>query len=80
MSLVALSVVILHMVRYGIAPEQDEGTSAHLWQLLMALQIPIIAVFAVRWIPRAPGSALGVLGLQFLAGVVAAAPVYLLHW
>ncbi len=79
MSLVALSLVILHIALYGSAREADEGTVAHLWQLLMGLQIPIIAFFAIRWLPVAPRPAMPVLALQFVAGVAAAAPVCYFH-
>ena len=79
MSFVALSLVVGHMVFFGTAREADEGTAAHLWQLLMAGQIPVIAFFAIRWLPRTPRQALFVLTLQVLAGLAAAAPVFLLN-
>jgi hypothetical protein len=79
MSLVALSIVLAQIVIFGIAREADEGTAAHLWQLLMAGQLPVIAFFAVRWLPRTPGQALLVLVLQAVAGLAAAAPVFLLN-
>jgi hypothetical protein len=80
MSILALAIVIFHIAMYGTAREPDEGTSAHLWQLLTAGQIPIIAYFAIRWLAQAPRSALPVLALQAAAGLAAMAPVYLLHW
>lgn len=80
MSLTALTITGVVLMRHGAAPQTDEGTAAHLWQLLMAGQMPIIAFFAIRWLPQAPRSAAPILGLQFLAGVAAAAPVFLLHW
>jgi hypothetical protein len=46
----------------------------------MAAQIPIIAFFAVRWLPQSPPSALPVLALQAFAALAALAPVYLLNW
>ncbi len=79
MSGAALGVVLGHIAIFGVAREADEGTAAHLWQLLMAGQIPIIAFFAVRWLPQTPGPALAVLGLQAVAGLAAAAPVFLLN-
>jgi hypothetical protein len=45
----------------------------------MAGQIPIITLFAITWLPRAPRQALLVLGLQTTAGLAAAAPVFLLR-
>jgi hypothetical protein len=79
MSLAALAVVFGHVALYGGAREADEGTAAHLWQLLMAGQIPVIAFFAIRWLPRNAMAACAVLGLQLAAGLAAAAPVFLLQ-
>ena len=61
MSIAALALVLGHIAIFGTARQADEGTAAHLWQLLMAGQIPIIAFFAIKWLPRTPGSALLVL-------------------
>lgn len=80
MSLAALAVVLVHIVISGTARQADEGTAAHLWQLLMAAQIPIVAFFAIRWLPQSPPSALPVLALQVVAALAAVAPVYLLNW
>jgi hypothetical protein len=80
MSGAALSVVFGYIATFGVARQTDEGLAAHLWQLLMAGQIPVIAFFALRWLPRSPRNALLVLALQFIAGVAAAAPVYLLKF
>ena len=76
MSVAALGVVLGHVAIFGVAREADEGTAAHLWQLLMAGQIPFIAFFAIRWLPRAPRQALLVLVFQAVAGLLAAAPVF----
>jgi len=78
MSFAALSLVLGHVAIFGVTHEADEGTAAHLWQLLMALQIPVIAFFAITWLPRSPRQALVVLVLQIVAGLAAAAPVFLL--
>ena len=80
MSLAALAVIFGHIAISGVARQADEGAAAHLWQLLMAGQVPVIGLFAVMWLPRAPRSALFVLGLQALALIAAAAPVFLLNW
>ena len=80
MSLLAVGVAVTHIALFGTARQPDEGTAAHLWQLLMAGQMPIILFFAIRWLPRAPRYALPVLALQAAAAVAALAPVYLLHW
>ncbi len=43
MSLGALLTVLAFLSIYGVIHEIDEGTAAHIWQLLMAAQLPIIA-------------------------------------
>ena len=79
MSLTALGVIGVAAISGHLVPQPDEGTEAHIWQLLMAGQLPVLGFFAVKWLPRAPKQALCVLALQ-VAGVLAAmAPVYLLH-
>ena len=76
MSVAALTLVIAHVSIYGAAREADEGAAAHLWQLLMAGQVPVIAYFALRWLPQAPRRALPVIALQIVAALAACAPVY----
>ena len=76
MSAAALALVLGHIAIFGIVHEADEGTPAHVWQLLMAGQLPMVAYFALRWLPRVPGQALRVLGLQVVAAMAACAPVY----
>jgi hypothetical protein len=76
MSLAALGLVVGHAAVYGVVHEVDEGTPAHLFQLLMAGQLPIVAFFALKWLPRAPGQAFRVLLLQAGAGIAALASVY----
>jgi hypothetical protein len=79
LSLVALSVVLGHIAMFGTARQADEGAAAHLWQVLMAGQVPIVAFFVIKWLPRTPNQALMILGLQILAGLAAAAPVFILN-
>jgi len=78
MSLAALTLVLGHVAMFGPAPEADEGTAAHLFQLLMVAQLPIIAFFAIKWLPQNPRLALGILALQAAAAIAAFAPVFLL--
>lgn len=80
MSLGALGAIGAHLILHGAAPQSDEGAAAHIWQLLMALQVPVVLYFAIKWLPRSPREALTVLALQAAAGLAAAAPVLLLHW
>lgn len=76
MSMAALATVLYHVAMFGMAREADEGTAAHIWQLLMAGQVPIVAFYAIKWLPRAPRTALQVLALQIGAALAALAPVY----
>ncbi len=75
MSLVALALVLGHIAIYGALREADEGAVAHLWQILMAGQLPVLAFFAIKWMPRAPKPTLEVLALQAGAVLAAMAPV-----
>lgn len=78
MSVAALALVLVHAARFGIVHEADEGTSAHLFQILMAAQVPIVAFFALTWLPRTPRQALVVLALQAGAALAAFAGVFFL--
>ena|SRR5438034_264289 len=80
MSIAALVTVLYHVAMFGIARQTDEGAAAHIWQLLMAGQVPIVAFYAVKWLPRAPRTALQVLAVQIGAALAALAPVYWLGW
>jgi len=76
MSVAALIMVLGFLARYGAVHEADEGAAAHTFQLLLVMQLPIVAFFAVKWLPRAPKAALRILALQAAAGLAALAPVY----
>ena len=78
MSFAALALVLGHFALFGIVHEADEGTAAHIFQLLMVGQVPIVAFFAVKWLPRAPRQTLQVLALQVGAGLAAIVSVVLL--
>ena len=80
MSLGAITTVLVYVAMFGPARQADEGTAAHIWQILMAGQIPIILFFAIKWLPRTPKEALLVLVLQGSAALMALAPVYLLRF
>jgi hypothetical protein len=63
----------------ALVRQPDEGAIAHLWQLLMAGQMPALAFFLIKWLPRAPKQTLYVLMLQATAVLAAMAPVYFLN-
>ncbi len=64
---------------WGKGPPGDEGAAAHLWQILVGLQVPLIVIFAgtAEW--RRPLGPLAFLGLQVLALMLAMAPVAILR-
>ena len=79
MSLAAIATVLIHIGIYGVAREADEGAAVHIFQLLMVVQVPVVAFFAIKWMPRFPRQALLVLALQAVAGLAALAPVFFLN-
>lgn len=79
LSLAALATLVIHIALFGIAREADEGTAAHIFQLLIVSEVPIVAFFAIKWLPREPGRTLGVLALQLGAALAALAPVFFLN-
>ncbi len=76
MSLAALALVLSNIAMFGVVREVDEGTAAHIWQILMTGQLPIIAFFAIRWLPERPKQGLVILILQIIAVLAACAPVF----
>jgi hypothetical protein len=76
MSLTALTLVLVCLATFGIIHETDEGIAAHIWQLLMGAQAPIVVFFAIRWLPQAPRQVLCILALQAGAAFVSFAPVF----
>jgi hypothetical protein len=84
MSLSALTMVVVSLA-IGLAQggkvtrDPDEGAIAHIWQLRMTVQMPIVLFFAIKWLRRAPSQTLRVLGLQAGAWLASCAPIYLLH-
>ena len=78
MSVVALTLLLGGIAAGVVAREADEGAIAHIWQLLMAGQLPLLAYFVIRWLPRVPRQTLYVLALQIGAALAAMVPVYFL--
>jgi hypothetical protein len=77
MSLGALAMVVWFVAVHGVVRQPDESAQARIWQVLMAAQVPAIAYFALRWLPRETRPARIVLTLQVFAAIAAAAPVLL---
>jgi hypothetical protein len=69
---------------YGIAQgtlvrRPDEDAGAHLFQILMPVQLAIIGFFAISWLPRRAKDALPVLVLQCAAAGAVVAIVFFRH-
>ena len=81
--LMTLTVVIAGLVEAarigGFVRQPDEGTAAHLFQILMPAQIPIIALFAATQLPRHPMWTRWVLALQIGAAAALFAAVFSLR-
>lgn len=79
LSLASLFVVLGAVLRNG-GPihEADEGAAAHTWQLLMVIQLPVMAFFAIRWLPKALKPALIVLAVLATVVIANFAAVYFL--
>jgi hypothetical protein len=77
MSAGAFITVLVHIISVGANPSADEGTAAHLFQILLAGQAPFVAFFALKWLPRMPSEAMLVIAIQAAAALIALAPVVL---
>ena len=80
MSLAALVLVAVQIASHGVQPEPDEGIVAHLWQLLMVTQLPVIAFFAFRWLRLSPSQGAPILAAQLIAAASALVPVHTMGW
>jgi len=78
MSIAALLLLGIVAASQGLARASDEGAVAHIWQLLMAGQLPLLVYFLIRWLPRLPRPAVWVVALQVAAATAAMAPIYVL--
>ena len=65
-SLIARGIVVGN-VAAGVPPQRDEGASAHVFQLLMAIQVPLAIGFAATSHWKRPARMLLVLVVQALA-------------
>jgi hypothetical protein len=81
MTLCALALVVGWVAIHGIdqEPPADEGPAARIFQLLLAGQLPIMAFFAIKWLPQVPRQALQILVLQVGAALSAFALVFFLE-
>ena len=78
MSLLALGMVLIHFAIFGIVEETDEGTAAHIFQLLMVGQVPFVAFPAFKWLAIAPRQTFFFIVFQFVAALAAMIAVFFL--
>ena len=74
-SILALALVLGNVAAH-VPPQKDEGTAAHLFQLLIAVQLPLVLLFLATadWTrPRRPVLALVAQGLAGLSALGALA-------
>jgi hypothetical protein len=77
MSALALAMVLIAVLTGAGRGGHDEGTGAHLFQLLIVLQAPIIAGFLISSDWRRPIAALRAFVLQVMAILAAFGALYL---
>lgn len=77
MSVAALTLCVLASVGLARDPPGDEGTMAHLYQLIIAAQVPVISSFALLAVRRGLRDNLPVLAAQLalLVAALAAVPI-----
>ena len=78
LALSCLALVLGHFAVYGNLHEVDEGAAAHIFQILMVAQVPIVGYFAIKWLPQSPTHALQVLAIWAAVVIAAFAGVYFL--
>ena len=75
MSALAFATVLSAALIFNTRREPDEGAAAHIFQLLVAGQLPFLAWFAIQWLRRDIKGAASVIALQFAAIAIALFPV-----
>jgi hypothetical protein len=77
MSFAALAMLLGYVAIFGVVHNEDEGVPAHIFQLIMLAQLPIVAYFGIKWLPKRPKGSLLVLALQAIAWIV---PILAVIW
>lgn len=78
MTLAVVMAGLIEGVRTGFVRQADEGTAAHLFQILMPAQIPIIVLFAATQMPRDPRWTRRIVALQIGAAAALVVAVFAL--
>ena len=77
-SIFLLALAARYVAMHGVVSQADEGTEAHLFQLLMPVQLQVMGYFALTWLPRGPRLAVPVLALQAAAAAAVLVAVYVI--
>ena len=80
MSLAAIGLIVGHVALVGVARQDDEGTEARIFQLLMLVDAVAIGAFAVRWLPVAPKAAISVVAMQLVVAAIPIVTIAALEW
>lgn len=78
LSLAGLLMVVLHALMFGVVHEADEGTPAHVFQLLLLVQVPLVLWHLIRFLPVDRARALGVAGMQATLALAAMLAAWML--
>jgi hypothetical protein len=78
MSLLALLVVGTALLSGNAVPQHDEDAYAHLWQILICGQLPVVLFFAIKWLRLSNRKAMQIFGLQAVGLLINFATVYAL--
>jgi hypothetical protein len=69
-SFAALALVLGYAAVSGVDAHEGERAPARIFQLLMVAEAALIAVFALRWLPKAPKQAAKVVAAQVVAAAL----------
>lgn len=79
MSFFALLLLLFHILLFGIQKSDDENTTARLFQLLLAGQLPIIGYFGIKWFPKNRKNVAQIILLQIIAAIIPILTVFFLE-
>jgi len=81
MSFAALLLIVGSVALNGVTqpPPEDEGTVAHIFQILMGSQIFVLTYFAARWLPLNPKQGLKIIAAQVFCAACVFAVLRLLE-
>jgi hypothetical protein len=74
-----ITALLIGFAQGTLVRQPDEGAGAHLFQILMPLQVLIMGVFALSWFQKYPKPTVQVLCLQVSALLAVLAVVYFRH-